>query len=42
LSDACGTFADQASQQQRALVSALVQRATWKAGKFEMTLKEPF
>ena len=42
LSDACSTFADQASQKQRALASALAQRATWKAGKFEMTLKEPY
>jgi DNA invertase Pin-like site-specific DNA recombinase len=42
LSDACSTFADQESLQQRALASALMQRATWKAGKFEMTLKEPY
>jgi hypothetical protein len=42
LSDACSAFADQPSQQQRALASALVQRATWKAGKFEVTLKEPY
>jgi DNA invertase Pin-like site-specific DNA recombinase len=42
LSDAGRTFGDQAPQKQRTLTSAVMQRATWKAGKFEMTLKEPY
>jgi site-specific DNA recombinase len=42
VSNACGTFADQPAQEQRAVASALMQKATWKAGKFELELKEPF
>jgi hypothetical protein len=41
LSHACSAFGDQASQKPRAIMSALMQKATWKAGKFEMTLKGP-
>jgi hypothetical protein len=36
VSDSCCTFADQQPQQQRAIASALMQNATWKAGKFEL------
>jgi hypothetical protein len=42
LSDSCRTFAVQESQRQRALAAALMQHATWKAGKFEMALMEPY
>jgi resolvase-like protein len=42
VSDACGTFQDQPAQQQRALAATLVKQATWKAGKFEMVLAEPY
>ena len=42
VSDACGHFQDQQAQQQRAIASALMKQATWKAGKFELELKEPF
>ena len=42
VSDACGSFQNQPAQQQRAIASALMQKATWKAGKFELELKQPF
>jgi DNA invertase Pin-like site-specific DNA recombinase len=42
LSDACSSFMDKPAGEQQALATALMQRATWKAGKFEMTLKEPY
>src|SRR5262249_31532593 len=32
VSDACGSFQDQQLPQQRAVVSALMEKATWKAG----------
>ncbi len=41
-SDACAEFAQKQPQQQRALVSSVMQQATWKAGKFELTLKSPY
>jgi hypothetical protein len=42
VSDACGTFEEAPPQQQRGLVSALLQNATWKVEKFESTWKSPF
>jgi hypothetical protein len=42
VSDACGSFQEHQPQQQRAIASALMEKATWKAGKFEWTLKTPF
>jgi hypothetical protein len=42
VSDACATFQEKQPHQQRATASALMQEATWKAGKFEWTLKEPY
>ena len=35
VSEVCATFEDEQPQQQRAIASALLQNATWKAGKFE-------
>ena len=37
-----GTMESQPSTQQRALAAALMQKATWKAGKFEAVLAAPF
>jgi site-specific DNA recombinase len=42
VSNACGSFQDQTAQQQRALATALMKQASWKAGKFEWVLKMPF
>jgi site-specific DNA recombinase len=42
VSDACGSFQEHQPQQQRAIASALMERATWKAGKFEWVAKTPF
>jgi DNA invertase Pin-like site-specific DNA recombinase len=42
VSDACAGFAEAQPQQQRAIATALVQNATWKAGKFESSWKSPF
>jgi hypothetical protein len=41
VSDACGSFQERQPQKQRALVS-LMEKATWKAEKFEWVLKSPF
>jgi hypothetical protein len=32
VSDACATFEDKQPQEQRAIASALMQKATWQAG----------
>lgn len=42
VSEACSSFGDSQPQQQRALVAALMQQATWKAGKFESSWKSPW
>ena len=42
VSDASGSFGDEQPLQQRAIASALMQNATWKAGKFELVLKTPY
>jgi hypothetical protein len=42
VSDACGQFQQQAAMEQRALLSALMAQATWKAGEFEWVLKSPY
>jgi hypothetical protein len=42
VSDACGSFQERQPQQQRALVSSLMEKAIWKARKFEWILKTPF
>jgi len=42
VSSACGTFQDQPAEQQRAIAKALMKQATWKAGKFELVLAEPY
>jgi len=42
VSSACSTFQDQPAQQQRAIAKALMKQATWKAGKFELVLAEPY
>jgi DNA invertase Pin-like site-specific DNA recombinase len=42
VSEACGSFQEHQPQQQRAIASALMEKATWKAGKFEWALKTPF
>jgi hypothetical protein len=42
VSDACAGFSDAQPQHQRALVSAMMQSPTWKAGKFESSWKSPF
>ncbi len=42
VSDACAGFTEAEPQQKRALATALMQNATWKAGKFESTWKTPF
>ncbi len=42
VSDACGSFQEQRPQQQRAITTALMEKATWKAGKFEWVPKTPF
>ena len=42
MSDACGTFESQQPTKQRAIASALIQKATWKAGKFDAVLAAPF
>jgi hypothetical protein len=42
VSQACGVFIDAQPQQQRATVTALLQNATWKAGKFESSWRSPF
>ena len=42
VSDACGQFKQQAAVEQRALLAALVARATWKAGEFELVLNQPY
>jgi site-specific DNA recombinase len=42
VSDACGTFESQTSTKQRVIATALMQQATWKAGKFESVLAAPF
>jgi hypothetical protein len=42
VSDACGAFQGHQPQQQREIASALMEKATWKAGKFEWALKTPF
>ena len=42
VSDACSSFEGQPPQQQRAIASALMKQSTWKAGKFELELKQPF
>jgi hypothetical protein len=42
VSDACGSFQEHHPQQQRAIASALMEKATWKAGKFEWIPKAPF
>jgi len=41
VSYACGSFSAQQPQPQRAIASALMQNATWKAGQFEWVLKAP-
>jgi hypothetical protein len=42
VSDACSSFQEHHPQQQRAITTALMEKATWKAGKFEWVLKTPF
>jgi hypothetical protein len=42
VSDACSSFQQNQPQQQRAIVSAVMQQATWKSGQFEWALKTPF
>jgi hypothetical protein len=42
VSDACSSFEQNQPQQQRAIVSAVMQQATWKSGQFEWALKTPF
>jgi hypothetical protein len=42
VSNACGKFEEAQPRQQRAIARALLRNATWKAGKFEMALKEPY
>src|SRR5207248_514866 len=42
VSDACAEFEHDQPQQQRAIAMALMQKATWKTGKFESVLKTPF
>jgi hypothetical protein len=38
----CAGFSDAEPKQQRALATALMQNATWKAGEFESSWKSPF
>jgi hypothetical protein len=42
VSDAGGSLPQHQPQQQRAIVTALMEKWTWKAGKFEWVLKTPF
>jgi DNA invertase Pin-like site-specific DNA recombinase len=42
ISEACAGFGDASPQQQRAVANALMQKPTWKAGKFESSWKSPF
>jgi hypothetical protein len=42
VSDACGSFQERQPQQQRTIATALTEKATWKAGKFEWLPKSPF
>jgi DNA invertase Pin-like site-specific DNA recombinase len=42
VSDACGSFQEHQQQRKRAIVSALMEKSTWKARKFEWVLKTPF
>jgi hypothetical protein len=42
VSDACSSFQQNQPQQQRAIVSAMMQQATWKSGQFVGALNTPF
>ena len=42
VSDACAGFEGAEPQHQRAMAAALLENATWKAGKFESAWKSPF
>ena len=42
VSDTCRTFQDQPNDQQRAITQTVMEKAAWKSGQFEWTLKTPF
>jgi site-specific DNA recombinase len=42
VSDACAGFTEAEPPQKRALAAALMQKSTWKSGKFESSWKTPF